>query len=179
MREWLASACPRSAIYPRAGSICFTSICNASNFEQPQRRLAHRLARNLAATVHDFGRSIQGTTLDVSDSGARILLDQDIDPSPEIEMDLVGDSNARVSMRARVIQVAPEQDGQSIALVEFINLTRAQKDALSLVVYSDMRKRYAQRRNSIDDLFQSFAFIASSFWRSLRPRRTNLTVSRS
>lgn len=148
-------------------------------FEQPQRRLAHRLDRNLSATVHDFGRAIQGVTLDVSDSGARILLDQAVNLSDEIELDLVGDSEARASVSARVIRVASDQEGRSIALVEFINLSRAQKDALSLVIYSDVTEWYAQRRNSIDDLFRSFVFIAGSFGRSLRPRRSTLTVSGS
>ncbi|BAU12084.1 cellulose synthase catalytic subunit [Leptolyngbya sp. NIES-3755] len=148
-------------------------------FEQPQRRFAHRLARNLRATVHDFGRSMQGVTLDVSDSGARILLDQEVNLSDEIELDLVGDSDARASVRAHVVRVVSEQEGRSIALVQFVDLSRAQKDALNLVIYSDVQEWYAQRRDSIDDLFRSFAFIAGSFGRSLRPRRSTLTVSRS
>ncbi|MBE9013721.1 UDP-forming cellulose synthase catalytic subunit [Pseudanabaenaceae cyanobacterium LEGE 13415] len=147
-------------------------------FEQPQRRMDHRLARNLRATIHHFGRAIQGVTLDISDSGARIVLEEDASLGDEIELDLVGDSDARVSMRCRVIRVVQDRD-RPVALVEFLDLSRAQKDALSLVIYSDVNEWYAQRRESIDDLFRSFAFIAGSFGRSLRPSRSPLTASRS
>lgn len=145
--------------------------------EQPQQRVAHRLARNLRATVHDGGRAMQGVTLDISDSGARILLNQALDDlSPEIEIELLGDSNTYVSMRSQVIRLASTQDGRSIVLVNFLDLSRAQRDALSLVIYSDVQEWYAQRRDSIDDLFTSFGFIAGSIGRSLRPRRSEITV---
>ncbi|MBD1855914.1 MULTISPECIES: UDP-forming cellulose synthase catalytic subunit [Leptolyngbya] len=145
--------------------------------EQPQQRAAHRLARNLRATIHDRGQAMQGVTLDISDSGARILLNQELDNlSPEIEIELMGDSNTYVSMRSQVIRLASTQDGQSIVLVNFLALSRAQRDALSLVIYSDVQEWYAQRRDSIDDLFTSFGFIAGSIGRSLRPRRSEITV---
>lgn len=45
-------------------------------FEQPQLRRAHRLSRKLTAVIHSGGQSWTGQTVDVSESGAQILLDE-------------------------------------------------------------------------------------------------------
>ena len=46
--------------------------------------------------------------------------------------------------------------------------SRAQLDALSLVIYSDVREWYSQERGIVDDPMESFKFIASSVSRSFR-----------
>jgi cellulose synthase (UDP-forming) len=55
--------------------------------------------------------------------------------------------------------------------LDFNNLTQAQLDALSVVIYSDVKEWYSQNRSTVDDPLQSFKFIAGSLLRSFQERR--------
>ncbi|KAM3089712.1 UDP-forming cellulose synthase catalytic subunit [Phormidesmis sp. 146-35] len=139
-------------------------------FEQPQLRRAHRLDRKLSALLYSDDRTLRGTTANVSETGCQLILDSWSDLVNEVEIELIGDYGARAFVTGQIIRIVPINESQSMLSIEFINLTRSQLDAISVVIYSDVREWYSQQRDGVDDPMESFRFIASSIGRSFRKR---------
>ncbi|MFM7450738.1 MAG: glycosyltransferase family 2 protein [Leptolyngbyaceae cyanobacterium] len=137
-------------------------------FEQPQMRRAHRLQRELLTTLYSQNQTWQGKTVDVSETGARIILDSWPNIPDVIEIELAGDSTTRVFLKAEIVRVVPLNENQTFLIVEFLDLTQEEKDALSLLLYSDVKEWYGQKREILDDPLESLGFIASSFTRSFK-----------
>jgi cellulose synthase (UDP-forming) len=138
--------------------------------EQPQLRRAHRLDRELSATLYSNGATVQGYTQNVSETGCQLIVESWADFLEDAEIELVGDYGARAFVKGQIIRIVPISETQSMLSIEFVDLTRAQLDALSVVIYSDVREWYSQQRENVDDPMQSFRFIAGSFFRSFRQR---------
>ncbi|MEO1209256.1 MAG: UDP-forming cellulose synthase catalytic subunit [Cyanobacteria bacterium J06638_20] len=136
--------------------------------EQPQLRRSHRLNRQLEASLYANRQTWYGKTLDVSETGARIELEKWHNLPDMIELELVGDYGARVFLEGRILRVTPESDERVLVTVEFVNLTQAQADALVVVLYSDVKKWYAQTRSEVDRPFKALAFLASGLPRAFR-----------
>lgn len=134
-------------------------------FEQPQLRKSHRLPRKLTAMVHSGGASWTGQTVDVSESGAQILLDEWPNIPDEVKVELIGDYGARVLLNARVVRAMATTKLQAKLFLDFINLTRTQIDDLTLVLYSDVQEWYSQRRKEEDNPIESLKFIVTSIKR--------------
>lgn len=138
-------------------------------FEQPQLRRAHRLERKLGAVIYgNNNETLSGKTLDVSENGARIVLDSWPNLPDAVEIELVGDFGKRAFLDARVIRVDPISENQVVVAVDFVNLSQSQSDALVLVLYSDVKEWYAQKRTEIDRPVQSLAFLATGLLRAFR-----------
>lgn len=137
-------------------------------FEQPQLRRAHRLPRKLTTIIHSEGQSWTGTTTNVSETGAKILLDIWPNISDEVRLELVGDYGARVLLDARIVRGIATPKLQTLLSVDFVNVTRTQLDDLNLVIYSDVKEWYAQRRTEADKPLASLKFIATSLNRAFR-----------
>lgn len=137
-------------------------------FEQPQLRRAHRLQRELPAIIYSQNQTWKGKTLDVSETGARIILNAWPNIPDEIELELVGDSGARAFVNARIVRGVPLNENQSLLIVDFIEPSREQIDALSLVLYADVNEWYSQHRETVDDPLGSLKFIATSLSRSFQ-----------
>ncbi|RMF62607.1 MAG: glycosyltransferase, partial [Cyanobacteria bacterium J069] len=73
-------------------------------FEQPQLRDAHRLPRQVSAIIHSGDQQWSGTTQNVSESGALLLLDEWPNVPEEIRIELIGDYGARVLLDAKIIR---------------------------------------------------------------------------
>jgi cellulose synthase (UDP-forming) len=143
--------------------------------EQPQMRRTHRLHRQLPVFIHSVDPVCQGTTLDVSESGARVLLESWANLPDWVELELVGDSGTRVRLNGKITRVQPTQENQVLLAIDFVDLTPAQSDALVLVLYSDVEEWYAQRRSEIDRPFSSLRFLLtglSRVFQSLEPAPT-------
>ncbi|MGF1496814.1 MAG: UDP-forming cellulose synthase catalytic subunit [Elainellaceae cyanobacterium] len=137
--------------------------------EQPQMRRAHRLKRSLQTIVYASNQeSWTGQTLDVSETGARILLDSWPNLPDVIEVELMGDFGARAFLDAQILRVEPLDDQQVIVSVEFINVTPPQYDGLVLTIYSDVDEWYSQRRILSDRPFASLRFFVTSLMRVFR-----------
>ncbi|MEB3356349.1 MAG: UDP-forming cellulose synthase catalytic subunit [Synechococcales bacterium] len=137
--------------------------------EQPQMRRAHRLNRSLQTILYASNQeNLTGQTLDVSETGARILLDSWPNLPDVIEMELVGDFGARAFLDARILRVEPLDDQQVMVSVEFINMTPVQYDGLVLVLYSDVDEWYSQQRTQADRPFASLQFFITSLVRVFR-----------
>ncbi|NET49243.1 MAG: UDP-forming cellulose synthase catalytic subunit [Merismopedia sp. SIO2A8] len=137
--------------------------------EQPQMREMHRLQRRLRTTI--FGpndAAWTGTTMDISESGARIELDSWPNLPDVIDLTIYGDFQASVSLNAKIVRVQPSDDDRVIIAVEFIDLTTAQSDDLVLVIYSDVDEWYAQERTERDRPLGSLRFLATSLARAFR-----------
>lgn len=140
-------------------------------FEQPQLRVAHRLERKLPATLYSPDQTLTGTTVDISETGCRVSLDSWPNLPDEVELELRGDFGARAFINGRIVRAVPSSENQTILAIDFIDLTPAQRDALSIVIYSDVWEWYSQYRQDVDRPLDSFRFIATSITRSFRPAR--------
>lgn len=136
--------------------------------EQPQLRQAHRLARQLRVNLYSGQRMFQGQTLDISESGARILFKDWPNLPDTVDLEIFGDSQARVELRGRIVRVTPRSDSEVMVAVVFEELTQAQTDNLVLVLYSDVRQWYSQVRPHVDRPFASIRFLATSIVRAFR-----------
>jgi cellulose synthase (UDP-forming) len=106
--------------------------------------------------------------VDVSETGARIILDSWPNIPDVIEIELAGDSTTRAFLKAQVVRGVPLNENQTFLIVDFLDLTQEEKDALSLVLYSDVKEWYGQERKTVDDPLESLRFIASSLTRSFK-----------
>jgi cellulose synthase (UDP-forming) len=137
-------------------------------FEQPQLRRAHRMPRQLRVTLHSEQESWTGTTTNISDTGAQILLDVWPNIPDEVWVELEGDYGARALLNARVVRGIATGKLETLLAVDFINPSQTQLDDLTRVVYSDVRQWYSQQRRDIDSPLQSIQFIATSLKRVFR-----------
>ena len=136
--------------------------------EQPQVRRAHRLPRHLTAIIHSNGQSWVGTTTNISETGAQILLEVWPNISDEVRLELIGDCGARVLLDAQIIRGIATPKLETLLSVDFIRPSRTQMDDLILVIYSDVNEWYSQRRTETDRPMASLRFIATSIHRAFR-----------
>jgi cellulose synthase (UDP-forming) len=137
-------------------------------FEQPQLRRAHRLSRELPAILYSQNQTWRGRTIDVSETGTRIVFDSWLNIPDVVELELLGDYGARAFLTAQLVRGVPLNDSQTLLIADFLEPTQEQLDALCLVLYSDVREWYAQTRQQVDDPLGSLKFIASGLNRAFR-----------
>jgi len=147
------------------------------SFEQPQLRRAHRLDRKLGAIIYSQGQGWRGYTINVSETGCQLLLDSWLNLPDEIELELIGDYGTRAFVNARIVRVTLINETQVVMAIDFLETSRAQLDALSLVIYSDVREWYSQERGIVDDPMESFKFIATSVSRSFREPKPAMSAT--
>jgi cellulose synthase (UDP-forming) len=136
--------------------------------EQPQLRQSHRLGRKLPACLISGETVMSGRTLDISETGAQLIL-QDWPNLPDlVDMEIQGDSVARVHLNARVVRVAPRNDQEVAVTVTFEHMTQTQRDHLVLVMYSDVEEWYSQFRTNADKPLQSIRFLIASLVRAFQ-----------
>jgi cellulose synthase (UDP-forming) len=136
--------------------------------EQPQLRQSHRLERRLPATVYAGTQTFPGRTLDISETGARVVLPNWPNLPDRIELELQGDFGARVFVSGQVMRVTPRSEAEVILAIAFEDLTQAQKDALVIVLYADVKEWYSQHRANSDRPLDSIRFLATSLLRAFR-----------
>lgn len=145
-------------------------------FEQPQLRDAHRLPRQLTAMIHSGTQVWTGVTTNVSESGALILFDEWPNIPDEVRVELVGDYGARALLDAHIIRAKATSTLQVQIAVNFVNLNRTQIDDLVVVIYSDVKEWYSQKRQEKDNPISSFKFIAASMKRVFQEFRPEARV---
>ena len=148
-------------------------------FEQPQLRRSHRLDRKLGAVIYSQDETLKGTTMNVSETGCQVILDSWANLLDEVEIELVGDFGARAFLKSQVVRAVPLNDDQLIVTLDFIAPSRSQIDALTVVIYSDVRQWYSQHRQNKDDAFGSIRFIATSLARvfqALKPESNQMRL---
>ncbi|MBE9139485.1 UDP-forming cellulose synthase catalytic subunit, partial [Nodosilinea sp. LEGE 07088] len=136
--------------------------------EQPQIRRTHRLPRQLTAIIHSDGRSWTGQTIDISESGAQVRLDEWPNIADQVRVELVGDYNGRVLLDAQIVRATATSRLDTELALDFIHLSPSQADDLTLVLFSDVKEWYSQTRPQVDRPLRSLQFIASSLWRVFR-----------
>ena len=137
-------------------------------FEQPQIRTAHRLDRHLNVVISSNNETILGETVNISETGALISLESWPNLSDEVKIEVMGDFKARAILTGQVIRLSLASETETLLAIDFINLNRAQLDALTLVLYSDVKEWYSQKRQDVDQPMASLGFLATSLTRSLR-----------
>lgn len=134
-------------------------------FEQPQLRQSHRLPRKLTAIIHSNNQSWKGKTVNVSETGAQILLDVWPNIPDEVQIELVGDYGAGVLLNAQIVRAIATNQLQTSLSVNFINPSRTQQDDLIVVLYSDVKEWHSQNRAECDNPITSLRFISTSLRR--------------
>ncbi|MEH2466821.1 UDP-forming cellulose synthase catalytic subunit [Nostoc sp.] len=137
-------------------------------FEQPQVRSAHRLQRRLPILITSNSQTIMGKTVNISETGALISLETWPNLLDEVEVEVMGDYTASASLTAQIVRVSPINDTETLLAVDFVKLNNAQRDALTLVLYSDVQEWYSQKGQYVDRPIASLGFLATSLTRSLR-----------
>jgi len=144
--------------------------------EQPQMRRSHRLQRQLQVSIYGGEQPLQGQTLDISESGARLQLEAWPNLPDLVELTIHGDFDATVQLEAEIVRVKPVDGDRVIVGVDFVNVTPEQFDRLVLVLYSDVEEWYSQHRTIIDRPFASLTFMVTSVMRAFRePKASALT----
>ncbi|TVQ14895.1 MAG: cellulose synthase catalytic subunit (UDP-forming) [Leptolyngbya sp. DLM2.Bin27] len=133
--------------------------------EQPQMRRSHRLPRQLTAIIHSNGQSWTGKTVDVSDSGAQIVLDEWPNVADQVRVELVGDYDGRALLEGRIVRATATSRLETQLAIDFVNLSPSQADDLTLVLFSDVKEWYSQNRTQVDKPLRSLQFIATTLWR--------------
>lgn len=146
-------------------------------FEQPQLRRAHRLDRQLTAIIYSQDQTWTGRTLDASETGCRILLENWPNLPDQIELELVGDFGARAFLNGQIIRVTPQNDNQIIVAVDFVDPTPIQFDALVLVLYSDVNQWYSQERQNLDNPLGSLKFLMTGLFRAFQDPKPDPKVT--
>ncbi|NER27290.1 MAG: UDP-forming cellulose synthase catalytic subunit [Symploca sp. SIO1C4] len=136
--------------------------------EQPQLRVAHRLPRRLGAIVHSLDQTWSGTTINISETGALIAVNSSLNLPEEVEVELVGDFGKRALLEARIIRATPVEGNLTHLAVDFVEPTQTQLDNLALVIYSDVKEWYSQKRQDVDRPLTSLQFLATSLSRALQ-----------
>lgn len=134
-------------------------------FEQPQLRKSHRLDRKLAAIVHADGQSWRGQSLNLSESGAQILLPVWPNITDEVRLEIIGDFGARALLDAKVVRAAGTARLEAVLSLQFLSPSVVQQDDLTVVLYSDVDEWYSQERGEQDVPLASLQFIATSIRR--------------
>jgi cellulose synthase (UDP-forming) len=137
-------------------------------FEQPQYREGHRLPRTLTTRIHSEGQTWSGYTINVSESGARIAMDEWPNIPDQVKVELVGDAGASVLLEAVVVRAAATPALKTHLTLKFVNVSRTQLDDLIVVIYSDVNRWYSQQRAERDRPLRSLGFIATSLQRAFR-----------
>lgn len=145
-------------------------------FEQPQLRRAHRLPRQLQVILHSGGQSWMGVTLNVSETGAQIALDHWPNIPDELQVELIGDYDARVLLDGQVVRAVATQQLGALLAINFINLNQVQQDDLTVILYSDVSEWYSQSRQERDNPWTSLRFIGLSLLRVFQEFRPELGI---
>lgn len=136
--------------------------------EQPQLRTSHRLDRHLTAKIHMGDQTLVGKTLDISETGAQVILSDWPNLPDVVEVEILGDYGARAFVSGKIVRVVPRSEKEAVLAVTFVDMTPAQMDALILVLYSDVETWYSQERTNADKPLQSIQFLMTSLMRAFR-----------
>ncbi|PSB19802.1 cellulose synthase catalytic subunit (UDP-forming) [filamentous cyanobacterium CCP2] len=145
-------------------------------FEQPQLRRSHRLPRQIDAIIHSDDHRWAGKTVNVSESGTLVVLDSWPNIPDQVRVELVGDFGARALLDAEIVRGIATEKLQTLLAIDFINVSRTQLDDLSVVIYSDVKEWYSQKRVEVDKPLDSLRFISTSLRRAFREFRPEVGV---
>ncbi|MEO0868524.1 MAG: PilZ domain-containing protein, partial [Cyanobacteria bacterium J06642_11] len=141
-------------------------------FEQPQLRQSHRLPRELIVRLYsDDGQEWEGTTVDISETGAQVLLDVWPNVSERIKIDVFGDYGACAHLDAEIVRATATDSLQTKLAINFVDMNQSQQDDLATVIFSDVRKWYSQNRENVDNPWRSLQFILLSLKRAFQEFR--------
>jgi cellulose synthase (UDP-forming) len=119
--------------------------------------------------IRNASRTWNATTINISENGAQLLMEGSFPNLPDvIDLDIYGDTQRHATVNARIMRVEPEAEDQTKVSVNFVDMTQAQADALSLVIYSDVNQWYSQSRENVDHPIESLRFLASGVIRAFQ-----------
>ena len=79
-------------------------------FGQPQLRSQHRLSRQMPIVLYSDTMTLWGTTVDISESGALVKLDEWPNTADRVRLEVTGDYAAKVLVDARIVRALTTPD---------------------------------------------------------------------
>ncbi len=147
--------------------ILIAAACVA--YEQPQRRKSPRVKRALPAVVIGGDERIPCRTLDLSESGVRVVLEESRGMPSECEIALSSDFGVEVSVRAARARWYWGASGKTEAAYSFVDVGASQQRKLILLMFSGANS-WTTQDFPTDRPLRSFWQLVTSFWRVESPR---------
>jgi cellulose synthase (UDP-forming) len=140
-------------------------------YEQPQQRAAPRVLRDFPCELRAPGLSWRGRLVDVSEAGARVHFDSPAVAPERCELLISSDLGlaARVSGERRWSDWG--QGGGMEVAYRFLDPDPATRRRLIELIFTG-DDGWLRRTYPMDDLFLSFSYLVSTYWRVTEPRRS-------
>jgi len=138
--------------------------------EQPQQRTAPRIKRDFQCELECDGERLNGRSMDLSESGVRLLLDDLTAVPEECSIAIEDHSGLRVHLRAMRVWCDWNEDGKVQAAFEFVDVSAAANQALVCMIFGSDRS-WTEQTYQTDRVLRSFWYLSTALWRATRPRR--------
>jgi len=104
--------------------------------QRPQLRSSPRLIRHLTARLQFDGQRLEIPLLDLSESGASLVIEQPVRLPPAVVVTIHNGVREETTLNARVVRNDREDSGRSFIGLEFMGVTEAQHQSLVRHMYS-------------------------------------------
>lgn len=138
-------------------------------YEQPQQRRAPRVARRFTCVLDTEHGPRSGRTVDLSENGLRLAL-PGLGDLPEDCPITIASELGTVQARARRRWCEADGSGGTVAGLELDGLEADAHQRLVEMIFTGERS-WATPLHPRDDPFRSFAYLLTTFWRIVEPRR--------
>lgn len=148
--------------------ILIAAACVA--YEQPQQRNAPRVKRDLPAELVIGDERIPCRTMNLSESGVRVVLEESRAVPSDCEIAISSDFGVQVSVRAARVRWDWGSSGRPEAAYAFVGIDRVQQENLVLLMFSG-EDSWTGQDYPADRPLRSLWQLVTSFWRVESPRR--------
>ena len=132
-------------------------------FERPQRRVAPRVAREFECMLLAGSDAIVGTSVDLSESGVRILTDEASEIHEEVDIIIKSSFGIDVRVTGRQVRQYP-RGGQVETAFAFINVdSDAYRRIVQLMFSGD--QSWTGQEYPRDGVLRSFWSLVTTYWR--------------
>jgi cellulose synthase (UDP-forming) len=138
-------------------------------FEQPQQREAPRVKRSFPSRLRAGGVSLRGYTVDMSEKGVRLALEDVGDVPESCEVVVTSDFGLTLALPAQRCWCEWGKDGPEVGL-RFVNVDEEAHRRLVRMIFSGDRS-WVDETHPRDDPYRSFLYLLSTLWRIGEPRR--------
>ncbi|HZT28586.1 MAG TPA: UDP-forming cellulose synthase catalytic subunit [Bryobacteraceae bacterium] len=148
--------------------ILVAAVC--VGLEQPQQRRAPRVMRRFSCDLRFEQGVVPCRTLDLSESGVRVLLDGPCALPEACRIHICSDFGVEADLPARRVRYEWNPAGLPEAAFSFSGLSPADHRRLVELIFSGDRGWLGQHY-STDRVLRSFWYLLTTFWRVTRERR--------
>lgn len=139
-------------------------------YEQPQQRANFRIGRDLPCRVRTGDTMWSGQTIDLSEDGVRVRFDRPFAVPERCQISINGPHGPGVRVEAERRWCDWGPGGSMEAGLRFVGADAATQRRLTEMIFSS-DDGWLKRTYPVDEPFQSFLYLVTTFWRVTEPRR--------